>query len=124
VQDDDFPAAIRPPAVAFQALGENGAPIDCPPLIIGQTKLCNGIAYSSVDRTRIRTTTGGASAQATHNPPLFDRPNLFAAGLSYDESHLRFSADPTLGLIFRNLSVRTAPGEVVGAGQIIHRGQP
>jgi iron complex outermembrane receptor protein len=120
VEDDDFPAAIRPAAAAFQVLGANNLPIGCPPLIAGQTKLCNGIPYGTVDRTNTRTTTGGASIQATGSAPLFGRANLFAAGLSYDESAIRFGSNSTLGLIFPDLSVQTTPGTVVGAGQIIH----
>ncbi|MBS0334431.1 MAG: TonB-dependent receptor, partial [Proteobacteria bacterium] len=119
VEDDDFPAAIRPPAAAFQVLGKDGAPIGCPPLVAGQTKLCNGVPYGSVDRTRTRSSTGGISLQATRDGPLAGRPNLFTAGLSFDSSTIRFGADSTLGLIFPDLSVRTDPGEVVGAGQII-----
>jgi iron complex outermembrane recepter protein len=120
VEDDDFPAAIRPAAAAFQVLGENGAPIGCPPLVPGQTKLCNAIPYGTLDRTSTHTNTGGASAQAVRTAPLFDRPNLFTAGVSYDQSHVQFGADSTLGLIFPDLSVQTTPGEVPGAGQVIH----
>ncbi|HEY2359344.1 MAG TPA: TonB-dependent receptor [Phenylobacterium sp.] len=118
VEDDDFPSAIRPPAAAFQVLGEDGAPIGCPPLVPGQTKLCNGIPYGSIDRTRTRTTTGGASVQAVRSAPLFGRTNLFAAGLSLDESRIRFDANSTLGLIFPDLSVQAA-GTTPGVGQII-----
>lgn len=120
LQDDDFPAAIRPAAAAFQVLGADGQPIGCQPPAVGQTTPCGETPYGTVDRTRTRTTTGGASAQAVRSAPLFDRPNLFSAGVSFDESHVRFSATSTLGLIFPDLGVRTTPGEVVGAGQIIH----
>lgn len=120
VQDDDFPAAIRPAAAAFQVLGENGAAIGCPPLVPGQVKLCNGIPYGTLDRTNTHTTTGGGSAQAVRTATLFGRANLFTAGVSYDESHVRFDADSTLGLIFPDLSVQTTPTAVPGAGQVIH----
>ncbi|HEX2817746.1 MAG TPA: TonB-dependent receptor [Phenylobacterium sp.] len=120
VQDDAFPAAVRPPAAAFQVLGADGAPVGCPPLAAGQTTLCNGIPYGTVDRTNIRTTTGGASMQAVRTARLFERPNLFSAGLSYDESHVRFDSSSTLGLILPDLSVQTTPGVVTGAGQVIH----
>ena len=118
VEDDDFPAAIRPPAADFQVLGADGRPVGCPPLVAGQTKLCNGIAYGSVDRTRTRSSTGGVSMQAVRNAPLFGRTNLFAAGASLDESRIRFGADSTLGLIFPDLSVRTTAA-VPGVGQVI-----
>lgn len=122
VEDDAFPTAIRPPAAAFQVLGSNNVPIGCPPLVVGQTKLCNGIPYGTIDRTNTRASTGGASAQITGSARLFDRPNLFAAGLSFDESHIRFDANSTLGLILPSLLVQSAPGTVVGAGSVIHTG--
>jgi iron complex outermembrane receptor protein len=120
VQDGDFPAALRPPPAAFQVLGANGLPIGCPPPVAGQAAPCDGIPYGTLDRTRTRTTTAGASVQATRSAPLFGRRNLFAAGLSFDESHVRFAADSTLGLIFPDLGVRAAADEVPGAGQVIH----
>jgi iron complex outermembrane recepter protein len=52
--------------------------------------------------------------------PLFGRGNLFTAGISLDESAVRFGANSTLGLIFPDLGVRTTQGAVVGAGQVIH----
>jgi iron complex outermembrane receptor protein len=119
LQNDAFPASVGT-AAAFQVLGANGVPIGCPPLVAGQTKLCNGIPYGTVDRTNTRTATGGASIQAVRAAPLFQRPNLFTAGLSFDESHVRFNSSSTLGLILPDLEVRTTPGVVVGSGQIIH----
>ncbi|HZZ32546.1 MAG TPA: TonB-dependent receptor [Phenylobacterium sp.] len=120
VQSEDFPAAIRPAAAAFQVLGQDGRPIGCPPLVAGQTELCNGIPYGTLDRTRTRTATGGVSLQAVRSAPLLGHGNLFTAGLSFDDSAIAFSANSTLGLIYPDLSARTTPGEVVGAGQIIH----
>jgi iron complex outermembrane receptor protein len=120
VQSDRFPAAISPPAAAFQVLGPGGAPVGCPPPAAGQGQPCQGVAYGTVDRTHTRTVTAGVSLQAVREAPLFGRTNLFTAGFSLDESHVRFSADSTLGLIFPDLSVRTAPGEVPGAGEVIH----
>ncbi len=118
VQSDGFPSAIRPPAAAFQVLGADGQPVACPPLAAGQTRLCDGIAYGTLDRTRTRSTTGGVSLQAVRSAPLFGRTNLFAAGLSLDRSRVRFGADSTLGLIFPDIRVgTTAP--IPGAGQII-----
>nr|MEA2798770.1 iron complex outerrane recepter protein [Phenylobacterium sp.] len=118
VEDDDFPAAVRPPAAAFQVLGANGQPVGCPPLVAGQTKLCNGIAYGSLDRTRTRSTTVGFSLQAVRSAPLAGRTNIFAAGLSLDQSRVRFGADSTLGLIEPELSVQTT-GSIPGLGQIV-----
>ncbi|WP_299539538.1 TonB-dependent receptor [Phenylobacterium sp.] len=118
VADDDFPAAIRPPAADFQVLGANGRPIACPPPAAGQTGLCEGVPYGTVDGTRTRTATFGASAQAVRHAPLAGRPNLLALGLSLDESQVRFDADSTLGLILPDLEVATAVA-VPGAGEII-----
>jgi iron complex outermembrane receptor protein len=122
LEDDAFPAAIRPSAAAFQVIGANGVPIGCPPLVAGQNRLCNGIPYGTIDRTNTRTTTYGASAQAVRSAPLFGRTNIFTAGLSFDESYIRFGSNSTLGLIMPDLSVQTDPGVVVGAGQVIHTG--
>jgi iron complex outermembrane receptor protein len=122
LQDDAFPAAIRPAAAAFQVIGANGVPIGCPPLVAGQNRLCNGIPYGTLDRTNTRTTTYGASAQAVRSAALFGRTNIFTAGLSFDESHIRFDSNSTLGLILPDLSVQTDPSVVVGAGQVIHTG--
>jgi iron complex outermembrane receptor protein len=122
VQDDAFPAAVRPAAAAFQVLGADNVPIGCPPLVVGQTKLCNGIPYGTVDRTKTETRTYGASLQAVRSSPLFGRDNLFTAGLSYDEGHVRFTATSTLGLILPSLEVQTTAGAVVGAGQVIRTG--
>src|SRR6185437_4679007 len=118
LQDDEFPAAVRPPPTAFQILDAHGAPVSCQQAP-GQGPACGGIPFGTIDRTRTRTATVGASAQAVRSGPLFARPNLFSAGLSLDESHVRFAANSTLGLIFPDLSVRTAPGEAPGAGVII-----
>jgi len=118
VEDDDFPAAIRPPAAAFQVLGTDGAPIGCPPLVAGQNRHCNGVPYGSLDRTRTRTVTDGVSVQAVRSAPVFGLGNLFAVGASLDQSRIRFGADSTLALIQPDLSVQTT-GAVPGVGQII-----
>jgi len=120
VQDDEFPAALRPSRAAFQVLGENGAPIGCPPLVAGQTTPCNAIPYGTIDRTRTRTETLGGSLQATRTAPFFEHSNIFAVGLALDQSHVRFDSNSTLGLIFPDLSIRTTAAEAPGAGQIIH----
>jgi len=118
VEDDDFPAAVRPPAAAFQVLGADGAPIGCPPLAAGQNRLCNGVPYGSLDRTRTRTVTDGVSVQAVRSAPVFGLGNLFAVGASLDQSRIRFGADSMLALIQPDLSVQ-ATGAVPGVGQII-----
>jgi iron complex outermembrane receptor protein len=119
LQDDDFPAAIRPPAAAFQVLGSNGTPVGCPPLVGAETTPCSGIPFGTLDRTRTRTATAGAAIQAVRSARLFGRRNVFTVGVSYDESHVRFGATSTLGLIFPDLSVRTAAGLAPGVGEVI-----
>jgi iron complex outermembrane receptor protein len=119
VQGDAFADAIRPAPAAFQVLGPNNAAIGCPPLVAGQTRLCDGVPYATLDRTRTRTATGGLSGQAVSTAKLFGRPNLFTAGFSYDQSNVRFGADSTLAQIFPDLSIKTAGG-APGEGQIIH----
>jgi iron complex outermembrane receptor protein len=121
LQDDAFPSAIRPPAADFQVQTLAGVPIGCPPLVAGQTKLCNGVPYGTLDRTRTETTSGGLSIQAVRDGPVFGHGNVFTAGASYDSSTVRFSANSTLALIFPDLSVR-AEGGVPGVGQVIRTG--
>ena len=118
LEDDAFPAAIRPPAAAFQVQGLDGRPVGCPPLVAGQNRLCNGIPYGSLDRTRTRAQTRGASLQATRTAPLFGRTNLFVAGLSLDRGRARFSADSTLAMILPSLEVSTT-STIPGVGQVI-----
>ena len=119
VEDDDFPSAIRPPAADFQVLGSSGAPIGCPPLVPGQTKLCNGIPYGSIDRTRTDTLAWGGSLQVTNNAELAGHGNVFALGASLDHGNVRFSANSTLGLINPDLSV-TTDAQIPGMGEVIH----
>ena len=119
VEDDGFPAATKPPATAFQVLGPNGAPIGCPPLVPGQTKLCNGIPYGSVDRTRTDTLGWGGSTQASSDARLFDHGNVFALGASADLAHVRFSSNSELASINQDLSVSPDPS-IPGEGLIIH----
>ena len=121
LEDDDFPSAVRPPAAAFQVQALNGTPIGCPPLVAGQTKLCNGIAYGTLDRTATRTTTGGISVQAVREGPVWGHVNVFTVGASYDRSTVRFSSNSTLALIFPDLSVRT-DGGIPGEGQLLKTG--
>ena len=118
VRDDDFPSALRPPLAAFQVLGANATPVDCPPLTAGETRYCDGVAYGSLDRTRTRSTTVGASIQAVRSGPILGHGNVFAAGASVDRGRARFSADSTLGLIQSDLRIATNAA-VPGVGQVI-----
>ncbi|THD79241.1 MAG: TonB-dependent receptor [Phenylobacterium sp.] len=119
VDGSDFPDAVRPPAAAFQVLGPGGAPIGCPPLVAGQSKLCNGIPYGTVDRTRTDSLGWGGSLQASSDAKLWGHGNVFAAGASADLARVRFSANSELGVINPDLSVGP-DADLPGSGQIIH----
>lgn len=121
VEDDAFPAAIRPPPAAFQVLGADGTPVGCPPLAAGQTRPCNGVPYGSLDRSRTDTLGWGGSLQASSDGKLFGRGNVFAAGASADFAHIRFSSSSELALIEPDLAVRPDPG-IPGMGEMIHTG--
>ena len=118
VEDGGFPDEIKPQAGDFQVLGPSGAPIGCPPLVAGQTRLCDGIPYGSIDRTRTDATGWGGSVQVTNNGALGGHDNVLALGASLDHGRVRFSANSTLGLINRDLSVSPDP-DIPGAGEII-----
>ena len=115
LDDNDFPDAA--PA-DLQVLGPSGEPIGCPPLVAGQARLCDGVPYGTIDRTRIDSLSWGGSAQLSDNSPLAGHDNAFAVGASLDHSRARFSASSTLGVINPNLSV-TADPSIPGAGEII-----
>jgi iron complex outermembrane receptor protein len=118
LENDAFPPAVRPPAVAFQVQDLTGAPIGCPPIQAGQTRPCAGIPYGTVDRTRTAARTFGASLQATRGGALFGRSNAFAMGLSLDDSRVRFSSNSTLAVIRPDLLVDPTAA-VPGAGKVI-----
>jgi len=122
LQDDAFPSEIRPPAAAFQVQTLNGAPVGCPPLLPGQTELCNGVPYGTLDRTKTQATTYGVSLAVGRDGPLAGHGNVFTAGASYEWSRVRFSSNSTLALIFPDLSVRANGGGVPGQGQLIKTG--
>jgi iron complex outermembrane receptor protein len=113
VQDGGFPDAGRPPEPAFQVLGQDGAPIPCPP-----TAACEDTPYGTLDRTRTAALSWGASAQATSTGRLLGLGNLFAAGASLDRSRVRFSASSTLAVVRPDLELGPDPA-VPGTGQVI-----
>jgi iron complex outermembrane receptor protein len=117
LQNDAFPDSLALPVSAFQVQSLNGTPIGCPPLVPGQTKLCNGVPYGTLDRTRTEAATYGVSLAASRDGPLLGHGNAFAAGASYEHSRVRFSSSSTLAQIFPDLGVR--PEGVPGAGQVI-----
>ena len=116
IQGDDFPNAAPGD---LQVLGPSGAPIGCPPLVPGETTLCNGIPYGTIDRTRTDTLSWGGSVQVTSNGQVAGHDNVFALGASLDHGQVRFSANSTLGIINPDLSVTPDPS-IPGAGEIVH----
>ncbi len=121
LQDDDFPSDVRPPPAAFQVQALDGTPIGCPPLVTGQTKLCNGVPYGTLDRTKTQSATYGVSLAVTRDGPLGGHGNVFSAGASYERSRVRFSSNSTLALIFPDLRV-SLQGGVPGEGVVIRTG--
>jgi iron complex outermembrane receptor protein len=119
VRDDDFPSAIRPPDADFQVLGPSGAAIGCPPLVPGQTRLCDGVPYGTLDKTRTDALGWGGSVQVTSDGAMAGHDNVFALGGSLDHGRVRFSSNSTLGLIHPDLSVGPDPS-IPGSGQVIH----
>src|SRR5882672_7556402 len=73
------------------------------------TQLANPFAPDAVlgqiDRTTTRSTTTGASLQATNTDQLFGHNNQFMVGASFDSSVTRFSASAELGTIGSNYVV-------------------
>ena len=66
-----------------------------------------------IDRTTTRSTTTGASLQATNSDQLFDHNNKFVLGASFDSSVSRFNARAELGTIGANFVV-TGNGTFLG----------
>jgi outer membrane receptor protein involved in Fe transport len=96
------PCAADPAQLCFNdddvpANGLNGAqlanPFD-PNAVLGQ-----------IDRTTTRSTSTGASLQATNTDQLFGHDNHFVVGTSFDSSVTRFSASAELGTIDSNYVV-------------------
>jgi iron complex outermembrane receptor protein len=119
LENDAFPAADRPPAVAFQVQTLGGTPIGCPPPVPGQNRPCDGAPYGSIDRTRTDALTVGASVEAAREGELFGRGDTFAAGASVDDARSRFSSNSTLALVAPTLFVDAAATGVPGVGRPI-----
>lgn len=118
LQDDDFPAALRPAKAQFQITDLNGLAIACPP---PTSAACNTTAYGTLDHTKIRSTTKGASLQLVSRAALFGRPNNLILGASLDNGDIRFSAASQLAVITPDLLVTTA-SSIPGAGKTIRAG--
>jgi outer membrane receptor protein involved in Fe transport len=64
-----------------------------------------GAVLGEIDRTKTRSTTMGATLQATNTDQLFGHINHFMVGASFDSSVTRFSANAELGTIGPNYVV-------------------
>ena len=64
-----------------------------------------GTVLGELDRNTTRSTTTGATLQATNSDQLFGRNNKFVLGASFDSSVTRFTASPELGTIGPNFVV-------------------
>ena len=84
--DDDVPAN-----------GLNGAQLANP--------FAPGAVLGEIDRTTTRSTTGGASLQATNTDQVFGHDNRFVVGTTFDASVTRFNASAELGTIGSNFVV-------------------
>jgi iron complex outermembrane receptor protein len=100
----------------FALLDQNNNPIPCPP---GSGNTCDTTPFGTLDRTATRTTTVGASLQATSTRQLFEHDNHFVFGGSIDRSTTTFSTDSTLALVNPDLTVTANPA-IPGNGAIIH----
>jgi iron complex outermembrane receptor protein len=64
-----------------------------------------GAFLGEIDRTTVRTTTGGFSLQATNTDKLFGHDNRFVVGTSFDSSVTHFGATAELGTVGSNYVV-------------------
>jgi iron complex outermembrane receptor protein len=147
LEDDAFPAAIRPPASQFEILTASGAPIPCPVLVgtaatptpdtrgcrdrdPANTALGARIPYGTIDRTFTESHTWGGSLQLANDTDLFGHKNSFIVGAAYDKSGIHFLSNSTLGLLTPDLEVVTtnyplpnvSAAGVPGLGSVIHAG--
>lgn len=118
LEDDDFPAALRPPKQQFQITNLAGQPIACPaPLATG----CNTTPYGTLDRSLTRTITRGGTFQLVSRAPVLGRPNNLVAGVAFDNSDVHYAATSTLAVIDPDLLVSTN-STAPGIGQVIRAG--
>jgi len=96
------PCAADPTLLCFNddtspANGLNGAQLANP--------FPTGAVLGQIDRTTTRSTTTGASLQATNTDQLFGHNNQFMVGANFDSGVTRFSASSELGTIGSNYVV-------------------
>ncbi|HET9160766.1 MAG TPA: TonB-dependent receptor, partial [Caulobacteraceae bacterium] len=118
LEDDAFPASLRPPKQQFQITDLDGASLACPPPL---SSGCNTTPYGTLDRSRTRSITRGASFQLVTKAPLLGRNNRMVAGFAFDNSDIRYGANSTLAVIDPDLLVNT-DSSVPGVGQQIQAG--
>src|SRR5438552_16963155 len=119
LHDNGFPRP-NPVTTAFRdqfaILDQNNNPIPCPP---GSGDTCRTTPFGTLDRTATRTTTIGASLQATSTRQLFEHDNHLVFGGSIDRITVTISTDSTLALVNPDLTVTVNPA-IPGYGAIIH----
>src|SRR5207244_1599886 len=81
----------------FALLDQNNNPIPCPP---GSGNTCDTTPFGTLDRTATRTTTVGASLQATSTGQLFEHDNHLVFGGSFRSEG--FSRPSPLTTAFRD----------------------
>jgi iron complex outermembrane receptor protein len=119
LEDDGFPRP-NPVTAAFRdqfaILDQSSNPIPCPP---GTGNTCATVPFGTIDRTANRTTTLGASLQASSTERLFGHGNYLVVGGSIDHGLVSFDADSLLGTISPDLTVTASP-VIPGAGAVVH----
>ncbi len=83
LEDDDDPSGFA------EAFDINGDPIP----------FTDGIAYGSLDRTSQDANSYGAALQAVEKTPVFNLPNQFLIGASYDHGRVDYTASSELGYV-------------------------
>ena len=77
------------------------------------------VPYGVIDSTASRTTSVGASAQATYTGQIAGHDNYLSFGASLDHSQIDFQSRSVLGFIFPDLRVGTE-ASIAGLGQTLH----
>jgi iron complex outermembrane receptor protein len=100
---DGNPSGTQPCAdPTLLCFGNDSAPANAPSGAQLANPFAPGAVLGELDRTTTRSTTTGASLQATNTDRLFGHGNQFMVGASFDSSVARFSASAELGTIGSN----------------------
>ncbi len=77
------------------------------------------VPYGVIDSTASRTTSMGASAQATYTGKIAGHDNYLSFGSSIDHSKIDFQSQSALGFIFPDLRVGS-DAAIAGMGSVLH----